>query len=703
MTFLNTSYLPWLLLIGVPILIHLLTRQAMRTYTLPTFRFLQRSIARQSRIFRLRHLLLLLLRTLLVALLVFVFIKPVLVAPLGAASAGGRVALIVLDTSLSMGYRHGGIRSFQKAQAQAARILDGLGAGDRANVVLAGAAPVALHPKPTTDAAALQQAIRSATATEERCDVLAAMALAVEQLGRVETGRKELYLVSDFQRTNWAEVKLEAVPGTTKVIFVGTEEGERENLAVTGIKLRPAVPRAGDDITALVEVWNGTPGARAIPVTFHAGDQPPQTQTVRVPPFASGMAAFPAKFGQPGRHLCTASLQPDALPEDNTRWQVVDLQHSLTVYLLTDENAGASPSGSYFISRALNPTPEVPGGVRVIPKRATDLQDADLQAADAVILSNVITMPADRLPAIKRYVEGGGALLVFLYGEHVRAQMEALHRLAGQGEGLAFLPTGSVDVRRQGKGYVNLAEARFESRLLRIFKDPSAADLGKIRFYRFFLTTEPDPRAEVLLKFEDGTPAAARRAIGAGGILLCNFSPSPADSDLARQEVFPPLLHELLKGMASKETERREFTPGGAASATIPPSKGAVTATGPDGQSVLITVDRAGGGVVIERAEKAGLYTITADGREAAVVAVNIHPDETDLRTIDPRELQSERDRAPAYLVGTSGKDASLEDLTMNRPLWPYLLLAAFGTLVMEQLVAGLGARRTRNDSRGEC
>lgn len=695
MTFQNASYLPWLLLMGLPILIHLLTRQAMRTYTLPTFHFLQRSIARQSRIFRLRHWLLLLLRTLLVALLVFVFIKPVLVAPLGAASTEGRVALIVLDASLSMGYRYGGIRSFQKAQAQAIRILDGLGSGDRANVVLAGATPIVLHARPTTDIAALRQAIRSATVTEERCDVPAAVALAAEQLSRVETGRKELYLVSDFQRTNWAEVKLEAVPSTTKVIFVGTEEGERENLAVMGIKLRPAVPRAGEDITALVEVWNGTPGPRAISVTLRAGDRPPQTQTVHVPPFASATAAFPVQFGQPGRYLCTASLQPDALPEDNTRWQVVDLQHSLRVYLLTDENTGASPCGSYFISRALNPTPEIPGGIRVIPKRATDLKEADLHAVDALLLSNVITLPADRLPAIQRYVEGGGALLVFLYGERVRAQMEALHRLAKQGEGLAFLPTEPVDVRRQGKGYVNLAEARFESRLLRIFKDPSAADLGKIRFYRFFLTTEPDPRAEVLLKFEDGTPAAARRAMGAGSILLCNFSPSPADSDLARQEVFPPLLHELLKGMASKEPERREFTPGIAASATIPPPKGAVTAAGPDGQSIPIMVDKAGGGVVIERAEKAGLYTITADGQEAAVIAVNIHPDETDLRTIDPRELQSERNRVSTYLVGTSGKDTPLEDLSKNRPLWPYLLLAAFGVLVIEQLVAGWGARHT--------
>jgi hypothetical protein len=698
MTFLNAGYLPWLLWIGLPILIHLLTRQPIRTYPLPTFRFLQRSIARQSRLFRLRHLLLLLMRMLLVALLVFVFMKPVLVAPLETTGGGGRVVFIVLDASLSMGYRHGGIRSFQKAQALAARILEGLGEADRANIILAGAAPVALQPKPTADTAVLQQAMRSATFTEERCDMPAAIALAVEQLSRVKAGRKELYLISDFQRTHWAEVKLEAIPSTIKVIFVGTEEGERENLALTGIKLQPPVPRAGDEITVLVEVWNGTPSPRAIPVTLRAGELPLQTQTVRALPYASGTTAFHIKFEQPGRYLCTASLQPDSLPEDNIRRHVIDLQHSLTVYLLTDENAGRSPSGSYFIARALNPTPEVPGGIRVIPKHATALKDADLHAADAVLLSNVLTMPADRLPAIQRYVEGGGTLLVFLYGERIRVQMEALHRLAEPGEGLAFLPTEPVDVRDQGKGYVNLSEARFESRLLRIFKDPSAADLGKIKFYRFFLTTEPDPRAEVLLKFEDGTPAAARRTMGAGSVLLCNFSPSPTDSDLARQEVFPPLLHEFLKGMVGKEGQRREFTPGGVASTTFPPTNGKVTAIGPKGQSVPITIDKEGGGVVLERVEKAGFYTIQVDEHEEAVIAVNIHPDETDLRTIDPRELQSEHERRPTYFVGTRAKDVSLEDLTRNRPLWPYLLLGLFGVLVVEQLVAGWRCGRSAKD-----
>ena len=54
---------------AAPLLIHLLTRAAQRTVMFPTLQFLRRTLARQSKLLRLRHLVLLLLRMLLLALL----------------------------------------------------------------------------------------------------------------------------------------------------------------------------------------------------------------------------------------------------------------------------------------------------------------------------------------------------------------------------------------------------------------------------------------------------------------------------------------------------------------------------------------------------------------------------------------------------------------------------------------------------------
>src|SRR6185369_11476916 len=108
-TLLNPALLPWIAAIGLPIAIHLLTRRTRRRMELPTVKFLQRTIAHQSRLFKWRHLLMLIVRTLAVTALVLMFLKPVLNSPL-AASADERVgAVVVLDVSGSMSYSAGGL------------------------------------------------------------------------------------------------------------------------------------------------------------------------------------------------------------------------------------------------------------------------------------------------------------------------------------------------------------------------------------------------------------------------------------------------------------------------------------------------------------------------------------------------------------------------------------------------------------------
>ena len=491
--------------LGVPLVIHLLTRRTHRTVTLPTFRFLQSALAQQSQVFKLRRLLLLALRMALLLFLVLTFLKPTRTAPL-AARGGRRAVVVVLDHSLSMGYTQGGVESLARVRSEATALLDDLRPGD-----------------------------------------------------------------------------------------------------------------------------------------------------------------------------------------------IADLHHAQTVVLLTDEALNGSPTGAYFLSRALNPVPDQPGGIRVLARHATELTEADLKTSDAVLLEAVTTMPADRLPMLANYVANGGTLLVFAGGPNFIGQMQALAHLGKNGDGLAFLPQSALDVSQRGKGYLTLTEARYDSPLLKLFKSPDAADLGKIHFTRLFLTTEPDKRAEVLLKYEDGTPAAARRNFGAGSILLCNFSTSPADSDLPRQEFFPPLLHEFLKGLTDRGSDRRELFPGGSASTTVDADqvRGSVACLDPNSEPERVTVDKPSGGVIVERVDRIGFHAILANGQPVATLAVNPHPDESDLRAIDPRELQSKRAKHAAYAVhaGAVGAASELDSLRHDRPLWPWCLLAVLLLLLLEHAVAAFGGQ----------
>ena len=79
MSFLNSALLPGLILLaGLPLIIHLLNLRFPRLFEFSSIKHIRETIAQRSRIFRWRHLLLLLLRTAFLVLLLLAFLKPLL-------------------------------------------------------------------------------------------------------------------------------------------------------------------------------------------------------------------------------------------------------------------------------------------------------------------------------------------------------------------------------------------------------------------------------------------------------------------------------------------------------------------------------------------------------------------------------------------------------------------------------------------------
>jgi hypothetical protein len=699
--FANPGLWPGLAAVAIPVLLHLLTRRSRQRRVLPTFALLRRAISQQSRLFRLRRILLLATRVLLVLFLALAFLKPTITSPLAPAPGGRRAVVAILDVSLSMGHRRSGISSLAGVRGQLAALLDDLRPGDASNVILAGAAPRPVLPRPGADFGTLRQTVRSAEPTFERGDMSGAVAEAVRELSETGARSRELIIASDFQRTNWSGVTLDGVPGDVKIVLLSSETGRRANAGITDLRLTPATPTAGEPATLEVQVWNGAPIPRTFAVTISilkdGGDEIERTQTalVSAQAYAAGTGSASIRFPGTGRYRVSARLPADSLPADDARFLVADLTHGVSALLVSSETDGRN--GAYFLRTALNPAPDAPGSIRVVTLKGRALTDTDLDATDAVVVYDVNTMPSALLA---RYVRGGGALILFLAGPNIVTQTQSLAAQLGPADGVPFLPQSQLDISHQGKGYVTISEGRYDLPMLKLFGDPGSGDLTQIHMRRFYLTEAPDPQTEVLLRYEDGTPAMARRAVGAGSILFCNFSPDPADGDLARQPVYPPLLQEVVRSM-TRRSFGRAFEPGGSATAAVDPGdlRGAVTASGPNGEPLPISVDRSGGGVLIDRVEEPGFYTVLAGAEPVATVAVNPDPQESDLRPLDPPALEA-LGRAHARYAVKTGSAGALDSLRFERPLWPYCIVVVLLLSVLEQAIALLGGPRGRRPQR---
>lgn len=103
MTFLHPLALFGLAAAAIPALLHLRQRRTPPVLDFPAVRYLAEAERRTARRLRLRHLLLLILRTLLVASVVMAAARPQVRGWGGAAGHEPTAAVIVLDNSLSSG------------------------------------------------------------------------------------------------------------------------------------------------------------------------------------------------------------------------------------------------------------------------------------------------------------------------------------------------------------------------------------------------------------------------------------------------------------------------------------------------------------------------------------------------------------------------------------------------------------------------
>src|SRR5437016_811152 len=137
MAFLAPAFFIGLLAIGLPIVIHLIQRERKEVVHFPSLMFLRRIPYQSVQRRRIHNWLLLLLRAAAMALVVAAFARPFFrqdPVNAAAASAGAREVVILLDRSASMGY---GDR-WEKARDEARKVVRGLGAADRATLVLFG-------------------------------------------------------------------------------------------------------------------------------------------------------------------------------------------------------------------------------------------------------------------------------------------------------------------------------------------------------------------------------------------------------------------------------------------------------------------------------------------------------------------------------------------------------------------------------------
>jgi hypothetical protein len=665
MAFLLPLFLVGLGALAVPVFIHLIQREKNQIIAFPSLMFVRRVPYESVRRRKIRHWALLAMRLAALALIVAAFARPFMRGSITALTGGAREVVILLDRSYSMGYSG----RWDRAQAAARHVVDGLGAADRASLVLFGTgAEVVLQS--VDDRARLTGAIAAATPGAEATRYGPALKVAATIVAESSRPRREVVLVTDFQKNAWTPSDDQRLPAGTTFSPVAVGDGSTANLSVA-----PAVVRRGrfektERATITGGVTNrGTEAASGVTLTLEIDGRVAETARVDVAPQASASHAFSPVTITPAGLRGVVRIADDALAADNAFNFVLHETRPVAVLLVSP---GSRPADETYLRRALaiGDSPRFD-----VTATAVDALSDDALARAHVVIVNDAPLSDTAVARLTAFAERGGGVLVVAGSR------------AGWPQGPA-MPGTIADAVDRSRATGRLGGVEYGHAIFAPFRAPRSGDFSSVRVYGYRRLT-PAADARVLARFDDGQPALVERQVGAGRILVWGSGFDLAWNDLALKPVFLPFVHQVVRTLAAFRERPTSLTIGQVAALDKRADAAERVAVEPSGKRVPL--DRARGDALEVTAP--GFYEVRLAGQEQTaetVVAANVDLTESDLAGVDPAEV-TEIVAGPgaAQTAAAGGVEPPRDEVTeQSQRLWWYLLLAGMLLLVAESFVA---------------
>ena len=669
MNFLAPLFFVALAGLAIPVLLHLTQREKKQIIRFPSLMFVRRIPYQSVRRRKIQHWLLLLVRVAALALIIFAFTRPfVREADLPvAAGSGARELVVLLDTSYSMGYAD----RWERARSAALAEINKMSGSDRGSVVLfSSGADIAV--RASMERSPLSAAISAAKPGSGATRYAPALKVAGGILTESTLPRREVVLISDFQRNGWrGEEGIRLPKGTIVTTVPISGATDKPNVSVTAVSLARSTFSGQERVAVKAGVINRSDTAvKGATIALDVNGIKHGSKPVDLEPGGSQSVEFePVLAG--GRNMkATVTLSPDALAADNTFNFIISPTAPVRVTVIDRGSA----AGGLYLTRAL----EVGQAPRfeTITRAADALPENDLQRS-AVVVLNDIAVPAPLARRLKSYVEQGGGLFI------------AAGQRASWPQDVDILP-GSIEnaVDRTRGDAARVGALEFSHPVFEPFRAPRSGNFSTVPIYQYRRIT-PAKDAQVLAKFDGTVPAVLERRVGSGRVLLWASALDTSWSDLPTRGVFVPFVLQSMRHLAAYAEPRPWLNVGQVLDADAAGLKADTTqrvVLTPSGKRVPLQDE---GSEVMELTEQ-GFYELRARDKEAVVVAANVDPTEADLYPLDPKEIAAAAsgDAGEAAAGADPGVPLTPEAQERRQRLWWYLLVAGLLLLGADTLMS---------------
>ncbi len=574
------------LLVGVPILVHLINMLRHRKQKWAAMDFLLESYRRNRRWVMLKQWLLLAARILAMLLLVAMLAKWVIGSRLlGVLNGQATHHYILLDDSYSMA----DVDQTETSYSRGLRALNGLvrsiagQPGQRDNITLLRLSRAALATRGSAenarvdaaadliaqsvprDPARLLDRLNATQPTALQLSPEEALTLITPMLSENTDERAEVYLLTDLRRNEFGEPealrnKLRSlVDNAANVHIIDCAKDSTGNLTVASVEPEQEVWAAGVPLMVRFQIRNqSTQVARNVVVKVRSvryveGVTVPRVDSVYsgeildLPPvvieqIAAGETVtrqVQVVFGIAGKHVVEITLPEDPLPTDNKRWCVIGIRESQRVLLIDGEPDRAN---AFYFQTVLSPDSRLRTGMTAEQADAAYLRDVPaetLNEFDVIALLDVPRLERQAIAKLEEFCRAGGGLFISC-GRNTNLQFvnEELYR---DGAGLFPLELTGIREVATSAGQVEPQAAVTDHPILAPLRQLSVSPFFLLRIRQQMVPSEGGAAladAEVVATGPGSLPLMVDKAFGAGRVVTLLTGLTPDWSNWAQDPTF---------------------------------------------------------------------------------------------------------------------------------------------------------------------
>ncbi|MFN5833045.1 MAG: BatA domain-containing protein [Akkermansiaceae bacterium] len=549
MTFLSPLLLWFLAAASVPVIIHLLNKRRHKTLQWAAMQFLLKATRESRGKKKLRHILILTCRTLGLAALACAAARPIVSGLLGWGAGTIDTVVLILDRSASMELRSGDGED-AKRELVLRKIREAMSNIGSPRLVVIDSASGKPQEIPSPDV--LGQ-ISATAATDSTANVPTLLASAADVLTK-STGRSEIWLASDLQRSNWRpdddrwaalRANLQSLPEKPAIRILSISGDSAANTSLRLLNTRRTI----DGLILNLELNRSKDnrGSIGLPVTTQINGAS-QNELITLPGQSLRFQKrIPIKLEDESGHGWL-SIPADGNPRDNSVFFAYGPARPIKSIIVSESNEAAN----YLSLAAAPPNFEKQTVTRIEPGAFAATSTSEL----SLILWAAPLPTGESAKTLQNFLSSGGQVVLLPSPKSAATE--------------AFLETQwePISTSASGKFFI-LKDWERADGPLRDGVDGSPIPAERLRAIKRAI---PKSDAAVLAKWEDGEPFITRKIVDKGTLWTIGSIPDYTWSNLGDADVLLPAVQRIL-ALGAERFDASFLAEVGSDSAMLAPSE----------------------------------------------------------------------------------------------------------------------------------